>query len=234
MAAQVDALIAHLTRALRERLVAVYTYGSGFARGPKAAQVRMLVLVDALDAAVLDALLPANAAARRTGIHLRLDTAAHVLRCADVLPVFALDLLETRRLIHGTDALTMLAVDPEHLVLRLEQALRVAHRRLLQGYLDAEGDAGIARHLRALVRRVLPVLRGLALVHGLELPDSRTPQATVATVIGRICPSDRALWERLIRFGDFLDTLDHEALIALYGDALAGFERLVVAVDRRD
>lgn len=234
MAAQLDALLAHLTRALGDRMVAVYTYGSDFARGAQASQARLLVLVDDLDAAVLDAILPPNAAARAQHVHLRLDTAVHVLRCADVLPIFALELLETRVLIYGSDALTMLAVQPEHLVLRLEQALRLAHRKLLQGYLETQGDPDIARQLRALIRRLMPVMRGLAIVKGLELPAGSSPDEVVKRVIGRVCPQDQELWRRLIRFADFMDSLDHTELVALYGDALAGFERLVVAVDRRD
>ncbi len=234
MAPQLDALLAHLTRALGDRLVAVYTYGSDFARGPQASRGRLLVLVDTLDATLLDAVLPANAAARAQGVKLRLDTASHVLRCADVLPVFALELLETRQLVHGADALTMLAVEPEHLILRLEQALRVAHRQLLQGYLQARDDLGIARELRVLIRRLMPVLRGLAMVHGLTRPEPRSPQSDATSVLHRVVPDDLDLWKRLLHFAEFLDSVDHSELVTLYAEALGAFERLVVAVDRRD
>ena len=233
MAGQLDALIAHLNHALGERLVAVYTYGSDFARGPQAFAARLLVLVDALNADLLEAIAPANAAARDQRVHLRLDTPQHVLGGADVAPVYALELLETRQLIAGTDVLTTLSIATEHLELRLEQALRTAHRQLLQGFLEADGDPNIARQLRVLVRRVLPMMRGLAMVQGHPVPRGTSPAATVEQVIARACPGDQDLWARLVHFADFQESPSHRDLVLLYSEALEGVERLVLAVDDR-
>ena len=44
---------------------------------------------------------------------LRLDTARDILCGADVLPIFTLELLETRALLLGSDVLAGLAVHPE-------------------------------------------------------------------------------------------------------------------------
>ena len=232
MAALVHAVADHLTAALGPRLVAVYRFGSDFGRSPGAPQARLLVLVDTIDAALLDAVTPANRAARRASVHLRLDTAHDALRCADVLPVFALELLATRELLYGPDALMALSVRPEHLVLRLEQGLRGAHRELVRGYLAADSDPDLVRVMRASLRKALGLMRGLMIVCDLDLPTTATPHDLVDGVIGALVRPDRALWRQLVDAVGFLDPLDHTALVALYGDALGALNRLMNTVDR--
>jgi len=232
MAAPFDALLARMADTLGDRLVAVYAFGSKFARAPQAPESRLLVLVDALDASLLDDMLPISHDAQQARVLLRLDTARDVLRCADVMPVFALELLKTRKRLHGEDVLADLEVHPEHLVLHLEQSLRAAHRELLRGYLASTDDRAIARSLREQIRRAVTLLGGLALVRGLELSDPTSPESTANQVIADLCPEDVDLWRRLVRFGGFQVSLEHDGLLALYSEALVGFSGLVDVVDR--
>ena len=87
-----DGVLASIKQRLDDRLVAVYRFGSGFAKGPKAPSARLLVLVHTIDGALLDDMRNLVTTAREAGVGLRLDTPASVLSSADVLPIFTLEL----------------------------------------------------------------------------------------------------------------------------------------------
>ena len=231
----VDGLAAEAEKVLGDRLVALYRFGSGFARGPRARDARLLALVSTIDVALLRDLRPLARQARDANLALRVDTARDVLRGADVFPVFSLELLETRQLIKGTDVLGELAVHPPHLRIRIEQSLRALHRELLSAYLAASDDRGLAVELRGGVRKAVYLLRGLALVCALDVPAGATVEALTDAVIGRLLPdADRAIWHRLRRVASFEEPPPPDELVELYGGALAAFAALIEAVDGLD
>ena len=227
-------LVGALQQALGGCLVSIYTFGASFARGPTAPNARLLVLVDHLDGPLLERLSPVSAEARKERILLRLDTPKGVLASTDVFPVFTLELIDTRVLVAGTDTLASLEVHPEHLALHCEQSLRVLHRNLLVGYLSASEDRDIAQLLRQQIRRAVYLLRAVGLVRELPLPDPPTADSIVEVVIADLLPDQGELWARLLRLARFEDAPGHDALLALFGDALQGLTRLVDAVDQLD
>lgn len=214
------------------RLDAIYRFGSSFARGAQAPDARLLVLVKNIDRAALEDARPLAAAARDAGLAIRLDTARDVLSGADVLPVFVLELLDTKVLLTGSDVLADLAVDRSQLRLRVEHNLRVLHRDLLRAYVQAPDDRGLAVELRRNVRRAVYLLRAIALVCEVELPSPPTADATIEGVLGRLLPDERERWQRMRRFASFEDALEPSALVGLYCESLASFSALVDAVDR--
>lgn len=229
----VTEIVTTLQQTLGDRVESIYQFGTSFARGPLAPVARLLVLVSQLDGPLLDAMGPASTLARDRRVHLRLDTARDVLASTDVFPVFTLELLDTRRLVAGEDTLAQLSVHPEHLALHCEQSLRVLHRNLLVGYLEATEDRGVAHVLRQQIRRVVYLLRAVALVQEIALPEPPTAEGIVEVVVAALLPEHTGdLWTRLLRFARFADALEHDALLALVADALEALSQLVDAVDR--
>ena len=189
-----------------------------------------MVLVTRLDAALLEDVAHVVHAATNERIVIRLDTAKDVLRCADVFPVFALELLDTKELVFGRDVLDTLAVHPAELRGRIEQSLRHIHRELLQTYLVADGDRGLAKALRASVRKSIYLLRALTLVSGQDVAAPSTVEALIDAVT-LIDGDERPMWHRMRRFAAFEDTLEHAELVRLYSDALNTFASLIDRVD---
>ncbi len=228
----VRSFVAHAQAVLGARLDAIYAFGSEFGRGEKAPDANLLVLVQAMDRPLLDAACALSVEAREWRIGMRLETTNDIVRGADVFPIFVLELLDTKVLVAGKDVLAGLAVDRSQLRLRAEQSLRSLRRDLLQSYLDAVGDQRLAVELRRSVRKSVYLLRAIALVVGIELPQPPNVETTVETVLARLLPAERDVWHRLRRFAGFEETLQHDALVGLYCDALASLSALTDAVDR--
>jgi hypothetical protein len=229
----VEEFVGAVTATLGDKLAAIYSFGSGFARGPKGPRARLLVLVTEINAAVLAEMSALTPKAREASFQIRLDTANDVICCADVFPVFVLELLDTKELLAGQEVLQSLQVRPEHLRRRVEQSLRMLHRDLIRGYLDATGDGALAHQLRLNVRKSVYLLRALALVCKLELPDPPTVEAAVDVVVSKLLSDkDVSVWHRMRKFAGFEEVLEHDDLVVLYGDALSAFSALVDAVDK--
>jgi hypothetical protein len=228
----VKTFVARAEAVLGGRLDAIYAFGSEFGRGEKAPDANLLVLVQAMDRPLLDAACALAVEARERRIGMRIETTNDIVRGADVFPIFVLELLDTKALLSGRDVLADLAVDRSQLRLRAEQSLRVLRRDLLQSYLDAVGDQRLAVELRRSVRKAVYLLRAIALVVGIELPQPPNVETTVETVLARLLPGERDVWHRLRRFAGFEEALQHDALVGLYCAALASLSALTDAVDR--
>lgn len=217
---------------LGDRLIAIYQYGSNFARGPKAKDAHLLMVVSDLGAGLLSDVRPLAKKARDANFRLRFDTENDILCCADVFPVFVLELLDTKSLLHGEDVLTKLEVHPEHLRHRVEQGLRALHRDLLRAYVADEDDTSLARDLRQAVRKSVYLLRALGLANQVELPETPSVEVLIDKVVASILPeADHSVWHRMRRMANFEETVPADELTALYGAALQAFSELVDAVD---
>ena len=229
----VQGFAAEADSVLGDRLVAIYQFGSNFARGPMAKDARMLMIVSKVDPQLLLDVKPLAKRARNANLQLRFDTKNDLFCSADVFPVFTLELLDTKNLIRGTDVLGDLEIHPDHLRHRVEQSLRGLHRDLLRAYVAAEDDRGLVVDLRVAVRKSVYLLRALTLVCKLELPAVPAVELLIDEVIGKLVPDgDRAVWHRLRRMANFEEPTPPEQLVALYGDALQAFSQLVDAVDK--
>lgn len=223
---------AEAEQVLGERLIALYQFGSSFARGPRDRDARLLMLVRSLDAALLHDVRPLAARARAANLQLRFDTVGDVVASADVFPIFTLELIDTKTLIRGADVLEPLAVHPEHLRLHVEQSLRSLHRALLVAYIEDEGPQSLSRDLRLNVRKSIYLLRAMGLVCGLAFPDTPSAETLIDTVIGLLLPdADRAIWHRLRRMASFEQPVAPEELAPLFAGALDAFSALVNAAD---
>lgn len=228
----VKGFVAQVQALLGPRLEAVYAYGSEFGRGAKAPDANLLVLVKAIDRALLEDARTLAVAAREARISMRLETANDVLRSTDVFPVFVLELSDTKVLLAGTDVLSNLAVEKADLRLRVEQALRVLRRDLLRAYVESADDRALAVELRRSVKKAVYLLRALALVCNVELGSTPSAETTIDAVVGALLPEHREVLHRMRRFATFEDALEHDDLVLLYCESLASLSALVDKVDR--
>ncbi|MCA9668849.1 MAG: hypothetical protein KC503_24815 [Myxococcales bacterium] len=223
-----------LRDALGVRFVAAYRFGSTFGRGPKASRARVLLLIDRIDRAVLDAISPLAHAAKSRQVQLRVDTAEALLASADAFPVMTLELIATRELLAGgSDPLDELAVDAARLRLRVEQNLRVIHRELVQTYLEV-GDRlqPLASELRRAARKLLYLLEGALIAADAALPSTPVqPGALVDALAALVGDEDLAVWRKLLSFASYDEIIDRDELADFFSEVLAALDKLVGIID---
>lgn len=227
--AEVDDVVRGLTEVLGPRLVALYRFGTDFARGPHGTKVRLLVLIERIDGPLLGDLTTIAAGAQREQIHLHLETADSLLRSTDVFPILALDLIHTKSLLVGRDVLASLAVDRTHLRLHIERSLRAIHRDLVAEFLsDADDDRRLVRALRRAARKAVYLLEGLLIAAGHDVPASHTPEAIIAAVGAMLPDGEVEAWQQLRRFAQTEGRVDRDHLMSTY---IRQIEALTVAID---
>jgi hypothetical protein len=139
MAAQltIDTLGDAVTRALGARLVALLLYGSA-ARGthvPKRSDLNTLLICDAVDGALFDALAPVVRAWTRSGHPAPLILTEREWReSADAFPIEYEDMREAHRLLAGRDPWSGIRVERDQLRRQLEHELMGKLVRLRQAY----------------------------------------------------------------------------------------------------
>lgn len=178
-----DELVQDVVAALGPRLRAAYSFGVSFGRAPRTAGGRVLLLVDKLDEVAVDALGPLLAHA--TDVRARVDTPEHVLRGADAFPALALELIETRVLLAGTDVLADLHVDPATMRVHIEHGLRALHNDIVEMLLHRsprQAPGAALMRLRRRLRRFALLLEGALIAAGRPI----TPASGAAPEIARI------------------------------------------------
>lgn len=229
----VEAFVQSLVQLLGEQLDAVYRYGAAFGRGPEAPRARLLILIKTVDVEMLQKLELPVRRAREQKLLLRVNTAPHLLQSADVFPVLALELIDTKELLHGRDVLAALEVHPRHLRLRIEQTLRTVRRDLIDGFLETADEARRARTLRLSIRKAIYLLRALAMIGDLRLPEAVSVEDLVESVTAEFLPEGQtATWQRLQRFAAF--ELSPGNLTELYGQTIDAISLLTDVVDKLD
>jgi predicted nucleotidyltransferase len=126
-----------VSRALGSRLVSLLLYGSA-ARGthvPKRSDVNTLLICDAVDATLFDALAPVVRAWTKAGHPAPLILTEREWReSADAFPIEYEDMREAHRLLAGRDPWPGIRVERDHLRRQLEQELMGKLVRLRQAY----------------------------------------------------------------------------------------------------
>lgn len=137
-----EQLTKQLHQALGERLKCVALYGSAAAGDfvPGASNYNLLVLVEPLSVAELDAVAAPLAAWRRSHrVVPLLFTPAQLNASADAFAIEILDIRQSRTILFGDDLLTRLHVHPEHLRLQVERELTGKLLALRGAYTAAAG-----------------------------------------------------------------------------------------------
>ena len=133
----IDTLGDAVTRALGPRLVALLLYGSA-ARGthvPKRSDVNTLLICDAVDGALFDALAPVVRAWTKAGHPAPLMLTEREWReSADAFPIEYEDMREAHRLLAGRDPWPGIRVERDHVRRQLEHELKGKLVRLRQAY----------------------------------------------------------------------------------------------------
>src|SRR5256884_2674231 len=139
----VEQFAAEVARALGKRLVALLLYGS-WARGtqvPDRSDVNTLLICDAVDGALFDALAPVVGAWTRSGQPAPLILTEREWReSADAFPIEYQDMRDAYRLLAGRDPWSGIELDRGHLRRQLEHELMGKLVRLRQAYAALYGD----------------------------------------------------------------------------------------------
>lgn len=222
-----------LVSALSNRLQALYAFGLEYGKGPRGPSARLLVLVDKIDAALLDTLATAQKKAREDDVALRVDTFENLQASTDVFPVLTFELLDNRTLLHGKeDILENLELHPAELRMGIEHSLRATHRDLMRAYLDTPDDRARAIELRRAARRALMMLEASLVVAKSDAPKTHAPDKVMAAAReANILTGDQKTWETWFAFGDYGKTLEHDALVKLHANVLLELQVLIQTVD---
>lgn len=223
----IDTLGDAVTRALGPRLVALLLYGSA-ARGthvPKRSDVNTLLICDAVDAALFDALGPVVRAWTKAGHPAPLIlTEDEWGESADAFPIEYEDMREAHRLLAGRDPWSGIRVEGDDLRRQLERELMGKLVRLRQAYgaLWAE-----PKHLAGVIVGSAPgfftMLRAVLRLAGRPVPARpETLVGAAATLVG-FPAGDLAPLVRHAEGGPALrlEGGARDALVAAYLTALA-------------
>jgi hypothetical protein len=145
-----EQLSARLADAIPKQLRCVVLYGSAAAGDfvPGASNYNLLILLEPLTAAELDAIAPSMIPWRRAGHPVPLVfTPAEFSASVDAFPIELLDIQQSRRILWGPDLLAEMRVHPEHLRLQVERELTGKLLSLRGKYLLTEGKRGSAHEL---------------------------------------------------------------------------------------
>jgi hypothetical protein len=145
-----EQLAARLGQAIPEQLKCVVLYGSAAAGDfvPGASNYNLLILLEPLTAAELDAMGPTIIPWTRAGHPLPLVfTPDGFMASTDVFPIELLDIQQSRRILWGPDLLAQMRVRPEHLRLQVERELTGKLLSLRGKYLLTAGKRGASTEL---------------------------------------------------------------------------------------
>ncbi len=215
-------------------LVSVILYGSAAAgdHAGRRSDYNVLVVLDRVGAADLDAMAPAVRAWTRAGNRPpQVFTREGLARSVDVFPIELADMKDHHRMLHGLDVLVPLEVDLPALRLELERELKVNLMRLQERYLAA---AGRASHVAALMRESVATF-GVFARAALRLFEGRGPAGKREALVGlsahiRFDPEPFLRVLEAKASGDRIPSSEIPGLFARY---LAAAEALAEGIDRQ-
>lgn len=164
-------------------LVSVILYGSAAAgdHAGKRSDYNVMVVLDRVGAAELDAMAPAVRAWTRAGNPPpQVFPREGLEQSADVFPIELADMKDHHRMLHGLDVLVPLEIELPALRLELERELKVNLMRMQERYLAA---AGRASHVAALMRESVATFGVLARA-ALRLFEGHGPAGKREALVG--------------------------------------------------
>ncbi|HEV8700635.1 MAG TPA: hypothetical protein VGV60_05115 [Candidatus Polarisedimenticolia bacterium] len=193
-------LVRNLSEAAGPRLKSVVLYGSA-ARGDfihKASDLNLIVVVDPLDPATLEALAPGVRCFMRRGNPVpRLFSPDLIAASADSFPIEFLEIRSTRLVLLGDDPFAGVTIRRDCLRLQCEREIKEKLMRLREGYLLChDSTRGLWRLLAGSYPAFAALFRG-----GLHLMGREVP-ASSADVVAAFCEAaglDRAPFEEVAR-----------------------------------
>jgi hypothetical protein len=161
-----EQLATRLGEAIPDNLKSVVLYGSAAAGDflPGASNYNLLIVIEPLTTAALDAIAPTFVPWTRGGHPLPLVfTPEGLSASADAFPIELLDIQQSRRVLWGADPLAQMRIRPEHLRLQVERELTGKLLSLRGKYLLAAGKAAAVAELMLLSLSTILVLFRAAL-----------------------------------------------------------------------
>jgi hypothetical protein len=228
-----EELVAQLRAAFGAELRSVVLYGSA-ATGehiPKQSDYNVLVLVDALDVARLDAVASVVRAWSEGGnpppFTLTLD---EWRRSADVFPMEYADIQERHRVLHGASPFDGVRVTPVDLRRQLESEAMGKLLHLRQGVLAAGGDGRRQIELLEDTKSAIMVLfRATIRLHG-QSPAADTAQ--LCRQVGQVASFDAEPFVRVVRHARGEQKLKPADARTLLTEYVRGVQQLVSHIDR--
>src|SRR5881628_2979617 len=143
-------LVEGLHQALGPRLRSVVLYGSA-ARGdhhPAASDLNVILVLESLDPATLEALAPAVRRFVKKGHPIpRMFSPALIAASADSFPIEFADIRDGRSVLHGEDPFAAVVVGRDNLRLQLEREIKEKMMRLREAYVMAHDSDSALRRL---------------------------------------------------------------------------------------
>ncbi len=228
-----EELVAQLRAAFGAELRSVVLYGSA-ASGehiPNRSDYNVLVLVDSLDVARLDAVAAVVRAWTDAGNPPPFTlTAEEWRRSADVFPMEYTDILERHRVLHGAPPFDGVHVSPADLRRQLESEAMGKLLHLRQGVLAAGGDGRSQLELLAASRSAIMVLfRATVRLHG-EKPSTDT--AELCRQVARLARLGAEPFIRVLRHARGEEKVRAADAGALLSEYVRGVQQLVAHIDR--
>ena len=228
-----DELVAQLRAAFGAELRSVVLYGSA-ASGehiPKQSDYNVLVLVDALDVARLDAVAAVVRAWTDAGNPPPFTlTTDEWRRSADVFPMEYSDIHERHRVLHGDSPFDGVRVAPADLRRQLESEAMGKLLHLRKGVLAAGGDGRAQLELLEASRSTIMVLfRATVRLHG-ETPPTDT--AELCRHVARLAALDAEPFLRVLRHARGEQKVRAADAGRLLTDYVRGVQQLVAHIDQ--
>jgi hypothetical protein len=227
-----EQLVEQLAVALPQHLKCVVLYGSAAAGDfvPGASNYNLLVIVDPLGVAELDALSPSIVSWSRCGNPTPLFFTQHQLaESIDAFPIELLDIWQSRRILWGPDLLADMPVEPAHLRWQVERELTGKLLKLRGRYLLTKGrpDAVMELMLRSL-STFLVLFRAALRLYQNTVPDVKLD---ALHALAKHIPFDVQPFEQLFEFKQRTGGARRKAPDVSFVSYLTAIERVANAVD---
>jgi predicted nucleotidyltransferase len=228
-----EELVAQLRAAFGAELRSVVLYGSA-ASGehiPKQSDYNVLVLVDALDVARLDAVAAVVRAWSESGNPPPFTlTLEEWRRSADVFPMEYVDIQERHRVLHGQAPFDGVRVTPSDLRRQLESEAMGKLLHLRQGVLAAGGDGRRQIELLEASKSTIMVLfRATMRLHGQTPP---TDTLELCRQVGQLAGLNAEPFIRVVRHARGEAKLKPPEGRSLLADYVRGVQQLVSHIDQ--
>jgi len=228
-----DELVAQLRAAFGAELRSVVLNGSaaGGEHIPKQSDYNLLVLVDSLDVARLDAVAAVVRAWTAAGNPPPFTlTMEEWRRSADIFPMEYADIEDRHRVLHGAPPFDGVRVSPGDLRRQLESEAMGKLLHLRKGVLAAGGDGNNQLELLAASRSAIMVLfRATMRLHGTTPPADT---AELCRQVAQVAGLDASPFIRVLRHARGEDKVRAADAGALLADYVRGVQQLVAHIDR--